>query len=276
MRKLIIVLCIISAVALSCKKENPYRIINPESVVWNHITNEYLISMAGTGNILSLQNKQKFSVFNKTKLVSPKGMAVSEDNVYVTNVTQIVGYKLKNGKEILRYDVPGAVYLNDIAVSTDNQIFASDMKNNSIVMYNSVKKKGETFKHKDLNSPNGLYYVQQDTTSLLYIVSFRADAPIQMLNLKSRELKAIPNTIVFLADGITKDLEGNWLVSSWTDKILHKFKPDFSDRTKLTDAFQSPADIYYSTVNKELAIPLFEKNSINFVTQIDTTKVNKK
>jgi sugar lactone lactonase YvrE len=276
MRKLIIVLFIISAVALSCKKENPYKITNPESVVWNPVTKAYLISNAGSGYILALKNKKEFSVFNKTKLLSPKGMAVSGSNVYVTDFKQIVGYQLKDGKEIFRYVVPGALYLNDIAVSPDNLIYASDMKNNSIIMLNPVSKTVETFKHKDLNSPNGLYYARQDATAILYIVSFRADAPIQILNLKTRELKPVPNTEVSMADGITIDRDNAWLVSSWSDKTIHKFKPDFSARTKIKDSIQSPADIYYSTVNQELAIPSYETNTINFVTQIDTTRTGKK
>ncbi len=276
MRKLIILLFIISAVALSCKKENPYTIKNPESVVWNPVTNEYLISNAGSGYILSLKNKKEFSIFNKTKLISPKGMAIEGNTLYVTDITQLVGFNLKDGKETFRYNVPGAIYLNDVAVSPDNVIYASDMKNNSIVMLNPANQKGDTFKHKDLESPNGLYYVQQDSTSLLYIVSYRANASIQILNLQTKELKSIPNTEVSMADGITREQDGTWLVSSWMDKTIHKFKQDFSARTKIKETVQSPADIYINPVNNELAIPLFETNTVNFVTQIDTTKVKKK
>jgi len=276
MRKLIILLFIISLVALACKKENPYIIKNPESVVWNPVTNTYLISNAGSGNILALKDKQEFSVFNQTKLTSPKGMVVFEDQVYVTDVTQLVGFKLIDGKETFRCNVPGALYLNDIAVSNDNIIYASDTKSNSIVFFDPVNQKSDTFKHKDLAAPNGLYYVQQDSNSLLYIVSFRADAPIQTLNLTTREFKSIPNTNVSMADGITRDFDGSWLVSSWADKTIHKFKPDFSARTTLKDTVQAPADIYYCKVNNELAIPLFETNLVNFVTQIDTTKAKTK
>lgn len=276
MRKLIILLFIISAVTLSCKKENPYAIKNPESVVWNPVTKTYLISNAGSGYILALKNKKEFEIFNKTKLLSPKGMAVSADQVYVTDVTQIVGYTLKDGKETFRYNMPGAIFLNDIAVSFNNEIYASDMKNNSIVFFNPKTQKGDNYKHKDLVSPNGLYFEQQDTTSFLFIVSYRPNAPIQVLNLNTKELKPIPNTEVSLADGITRDKEGSWLVSSWMDRTIHKFKPDFSARTKLSDPVQSPADIYYSSANDELVIPLYEINKVNFVTQADTTNTKKK
>jgi hypothetical protein len=276
MRKLFVMLFIIAAVALACKKENPYLLRSPESVVWNPVTNEYLISNAGSGYILALKNKATFSVFNKTKLTSPKGMAVYKDQLYVTDVNQLVGYKLKNGKETFRYQVPGAIFLNDIDVSPVNVIFASDTKSNMIYMLNPDTKMGSAFKNKDLKSPNGVYYVQRDTTGLLYIVSLRANAPIQVLNVRTNEFKSIPNTEVSMADGITRDNEGNWLVSSWQDKTIHKFTPDFSARTTIKETLQSPADIYFSKTNNELAIPLFELNTVNFVTQIDTTGVKKK
>ena len=269
MRYLISVLILFSLVSLSCKKDNPYKITNPESVVWNPVTKCYLISNAGSGYILSLKDKKEFEVFNKTKLTSPKGMAVLGNTLYVTDQTVIVSYNLKDGKELLRYPIPGAVGLNDIDVSPDGLVYASDMQGNAIVILDPKTKHGDKFRNPDLQTPNGVYYVQQDTTSLLYIVSFRPNAPVQILNLKTRKLSVVPNITVSLADGITRDNDGNWFISSWDAKKVFKYKPDFSEVTTMTDSFTSPADIYYNRAGKELAIPLFNTNQINFVSYID-------
>ena len=276
MRYLIFALTFLSLVSLSCKKEDPYKISNPESAVWNPVTHAYLISNAGSGYILSLKNKKEFDVFNTTKLVSPKGLAVMGSSVYVAEPTSIVAYNLKDGKEVMRYAIPGAVGLNDIAVSPAGVVYASDMQGNAIVMLDPKTKKGDKFHNPDLQTPNGIYYVQKDTLELLYIVSFRPNAPVQVLNLKTKEFKSVHDVFISQADGITRDKEGNWLISSWADKKIYKYKPDFTKPTTTGESFESPADIYYNTALDELVIPLFDKNTINFVSNIQKSNEPKK
>jgi sugar lactone lactonase YvrE len=276
MRNLIIILLVLSAFNLSCKKDSPYHIRKPESVVWNPVTQTYLISNAGSGIILSLKNKFEFFVFNKAKLVSPKGMAIQGNTLYVADLNRVVGFDLKKGKKTYELDIPGARFLNDVAAAPDNTIYISDTETNSIVILDPATNKLDFFRHKDLSRPNGLYFIRQDGTDFLYICSFRPNAPVQLLNLKTRELTSIPKTETTNADGITRETDGSWLVSSWADSTVYKYSPDFSVRSSLQDKYRSPADIFYSLENKELAIPEFETNLIKFISQADTTTTKKK
>ncbi len=255
--------------SLSCKKkDNTYVIMNPESVVWNPVTNTYLISNAGGGKILGLKDKKEFFLFNKTPLNSPKGMTIMGQTLYVTDINQVVGYKLADGKEVFRVKIPAAKFLNDIAAAPDSILYISDMKGNAILSLDIRSKKTKAFTAKQLREPNGLYYLQQGKDKLLYIVSFHANALTTVFNTATGSFTTFPGTEVSMADGITQDAEGNWLVSGWQNKAIYKFKPDWSMMTRLPDKVDSPADIYFNTLANELCIPQFNTNQISFTSPV--------
>jgi DNA-binding beta-propeller fold protein YncE len=272
MRKLVIALFIILSVALSCKKEEPVRVNQPESVVWNPVTKSYLVSNVGNGYILSILDKNEFSVFNKSKLNAPKGMAIQGNTLYVADLTRLVGFALATGKQVFELPISGAAYLNDVACDADSMVFVSDTQKDFIAIVNTATKKVEFFRDEYLSQPNGIYFLRQDVTDFLYICSFRPKAPIQVLNLMTAKLTSLPMAIVSNADGITREPDGSWLVSSWTDKTVYRFSSDFLTKSQLQGKYQSPADIYYSRENGELVIPEFETNLVDF---IKTGEVNK-
>ncbi|HOD17951.1 MAG TPA: SMP-30/gluconolactonase/LRE family protein [Candidatus Cloacimonadota bacterium] len=265
MRKFIVILFTVMAVTLACQKEDPYKIINPESVTWNPATHTYLISVSGTGRILSLKDKSQFSVFNQKMLSSPKGMAVLNDTLFVADHTRLVGLNINNGKQLFAQELPNAKFLNDVTVAPNGTVYVSDNVANCIYIVHPASKQATVFKNKNLSAPNGLYYVQQNNKPLLYIVSFRQSAPVQILDLTNNSLTSVPNTEISLADGITRDENANWLISSWADSTIYRFNADFSQKSRLQEKYDSPADIYYNLENKELAIPEFNTNLIKFI-----------
>ncbi len=276
MRKLILALMILTAVTLACKKEQNYQLDRPESIIWNPVTQTYLISNVGSGTILSLQDKFLFNIFNRSKLEAPKGMAILDNILYVADVTRVVGLDLKTGKQTFEKAIPDAVFLNDVTADDDRSIYVSDSRSNFIVRVVPETGFTEFFRNPKLVSPNGLFYAKQADKDLLYIVSMEADTPILILNLFSKELTEVPDHKLTRADGITRDLEGNWLISSWADSTVYKFSPDFSELSRLQNTYQSPADIFYSIENKELAIPHMQTNMITFVSEEKSTRVENK
>lgn len=259
-----ILILILLSCSLSCKQDKPLAYDNPESIVWNPVTSAYLISNAGSGQILTLKDKQDFSLFNQSTLTAPKGLAILNQTVYVTDVTQVVGYNLADGKEVWRYAVPGARFLNDIAAS-DSMLYISDMRANRIYSLQPTTKQLKTYADNRLISPNGLYFIQTEQGAKLYIVSYRSAAAVVQLDLSTEQFTSLPGTEVSMADGITRDNEGNWLISSWQDKSIHKYDRNWFKQTSLLGKVTSPADIYFNESAGELCIPLFESNQVNFV-----------
>lgn len=265
MRITIIFLMLITAFGLSCKKEQSFQLDRPESIIWNPLTETYLISNVGSGTILSLRDKFTFDVFNQSKLDSPKGMAILDNVLYVADVTRVVGFDLKTGKQTFEQAIPDAVFLNDVTADNDKSIFVSDSRSNFIVRIVPETGLTEFFRNPELVSPNGLFYARQDNKDLLYIVSMEADTPIRTLDLFSKELTAVPIHKLTRADGITREPDGSWLISSWADSTVYKFSPDFKTSSRLQQKYQSPADIFYSMENHELAIPQMQLNLIQFI-----------
>ncbi|MFO7659303.1 MAG: hypothetical protein R6V77_00135 [Candidatus Cloacimonadaceae bacterium] len=276
MRKLILALMILTAVTLSCKKEQSYQLDRPESIIWNPVNETYLISNVGSGTILSLQDKFLFNIFNQSKLEAPKGMAILDNVLYVADVTRVVGLDLETGKQVFEQAIPDAVFLNDVAADNEKSIYVSDSRSNFIVRIVPSTGLTEFFRHPDLVSPNGLFVAAQDSVNLLYIVSMEADTPIRILNFFSKEFTAVPNYKLTRADGITRDQEGSWLISSWADSTVYKFSPDWSEQSHLQKTYQSPADIFYSIENNELAIPHMQTDMITFISEDKSTQVENK
>jgi len=276
MRITIIFLMLITAFTLSCQKENHLEFNRPESVIWNPVTQSYLISNAGSGYILSMKDKVEFSVFNRAKLKSPKGMAILGNTLYVADVTRVVGFDLHSGKKTYELEIPDAIFLNDVAASDSNSIYISDTHKSVIIRVVPSTNLTEYFRSDELQNPNGIYYLREGATELLYINSLRSDAPVQVLNLFTRKFITLPNTVVPMADGITRDAAGSWLVSSWADSTVYKFSPDFSVRSQLKEHYRSPADIFYSIENQELAIPLMQLNNVDFIIIDDSEQEDKK
>lgn len=276
MRNLFIILFILAVVTLACKKEQNYQLDRPESIIWNPVTETYLISNVGSGTILSLQDKFLFNIFNQSKLEAPKGLAILDNVLYVADVTRVVGLDLETGKQVFKQAIPDAVFLNDVAADNEKSIYVSDSRSNFIVRIIPSTGLTEFFRHPELVSPNGLFVAAQDDETYLYVVSMEADTPIQKLNLFSKEFSAIPNFKLTRADGITREPDGSWLISSWADSTVYKFSPDWSEQSHLQKTYQSPADIFYSIENKELAIPHMQTNTITFISEDKSSQIENK
>lgn len=82
-------------------------------------------------SILSLDGKIK-NLNWSTGLNSPKGMAIFNDKLYVTEVDHITEIDLATGEKVNSYPVEGAVFLNDVAAHSSGDIYFTDSRTGSI------------------------------------------------------------------------------------------------------------------------------------------------
>lgn len=61
-----------------------------------------------------------------TGLDAPKGAAVSGQRLYVSDIDRLVEIDIPSGRIIARYPVPGATFLNDVAVAPDGAVLVAD------------------------------------------------------------------------------------------------------------------------------------------------------
>jgi PQQ-like domain len=62
-------------------------------------------------------------------LNAPKGMALSGGKLYVSDIDQLVEIDARTGQVLAKYDMPGAKFLNDVAVLGDGTVLVSDSAN---------------------------------------------------------------------------------------------------------------------------------------------------
>jgi len=58
---------------------------------------------------------------------APKGMGLSKDTLYVTDIDRLHAVDVQTGKIQFTVDVPGAKFLNDIGIAADGKVYVSDM-----------------------------------------------------------------------------------------------------------------------------------------------------
>jgi len=235
---------------------------SPESIVFDAPRNRYLISNAGNGTIITMNLSGQFSSF-VSSLTSPKGMVIVGNILYVTDVTSVKGYSLINGAQTMNVSITGASFLNDIVSGGTYYLYVSDMNSNIIFRVNTSNSTYSTIVSSGINKPNGLLY---DAANFrLILCTYNTNALIQSVDLSNNSVTTLKTTSLSNFDGLARDDSGFIYVSSWGSNAVYRFNSSFSSGPDLyATGFNGPADIFYNTEAKVLAIPSMNNNQLFF------------
>lgn len=198
-------------------------------------------------------------------LHAPKGMAVADGVLYVTDIDRVQTFDAVTGEPKQEILFRGATFLNDIAVSDDGEIWVSDSgldENFQSTGTDAVYrlKDGKPVKvrsGKDLGGPNGLLPEEGGT----WVVTFRSGELYWVgPDGKKDRTQKLPKG---QNDGIVKDTGGRLLISSWEGASILAGVPG-GTFAELVSGVKAPADIGYDAQRSRLLIPLFEKNHVIF------------
>lgn len=257
----------------------------PESVLHDTSTDTYLVSningaaagkddngfisrIAPDGQVVAL--KWIDGAASDVELNAPKGLGIANGKLYVSDIDVIRTFDLATGKPAAQIPVPGATFLNDVAVGPDGTVYVSDTgltedeqenlslnKQDAIYQVSPDGKLSTLIKGEQLGLPNGLV---ADATGLwvvtwsgsLYHVTFdgTATAPIQA---PGAEL-----------DGIVQTADGRVLISCWEKSAVFVGTPA-TEFSTLVDNVKAPADIGYDSQREQLLVPLFTENTVEIV-----------
>lgn len=233
----------------------------PESVLCDAINHRLFVSNIngspteknGKGYISLLSEEGKIIKQHWVDgLDAPKGMGISGNYLYVTNITEVVKIDMKKAAIVLRIPIEGASFLNDIAVDKNGVVFVSDMKENKV---HQIVNDHVSLYLDEIPSANGLCIAD----GALYVLSGK-----DLLKINSdKKVSKIASGIQGGGDGLEPYDENTFLASGWQG-VLHLVNNKGEVKILLdTRSLESnTADIGFNQEKQIVYIPTFFKNKV--------------
>lgn len=244
----------------------------PESVGFDSLNSRYLVSNWYSGNLVEIDEEGTQSNF-LTGARCYAGICIVDSCVYVAcKSLGVRGFNLFTGEMTMDIQVPGTTLLNDIAADTSGNLYLSDPQVHKIIRVRISDQEVSTFVEEGILVPNGMIHDAENNRMIL--VSARNNSPIQAIDLADSSVTIIRYTSYDILDGITRDGEGYYYISSWGSSSVYRFDPDF-DGTPIivSNHEEQPADISFNFRDNILAVPIFYNHYVDFV-QIEPTAVD--
>ena len=248
---------------------------NPESAYYEPVSKILFVSsISGEGTVKDkkgwITTMTPDGVTLKEKwlkgLNAPKGMRARKGVLWVTDIDRVLAVKIKTGKIIREYKVPGAKFLNDIVIDSTGTVYFSDtlaskifkIKNGKVTVY---------MKGDHLASPNGLLIKNR----ILYVAAWgltadwstKKDGSLYSINLDTKSITPISKELGNL-DGLEFDLDGNFLISDWVAGKVFRVSRDGLSETIHTLA-KGSADIGFIPEKNLIIIPEMLQNHVTAI-----------
>lgn len=213
----------------------------------------------GNGFISKVSLEGKIKVLKwATGLNAPKGMAISDGQLYVSDIDELVQIDLKQGTITARYPAQGAVFLNDVAADADGNIYVGDSSaDNSVIYRLEDGKLAVWISDPEIRNPNGLL-MQGDRL----LVGNGQDGHLNAIELKSQKITLIAKTGSGI-DGLKPLGDGSYLLSDWAGKTsVVEASGKTTELMNTTADTINSADFEYIEHLNLLLIPTFFDNRV--------------
>jgi DNA-binding beta-propeller fold protein YncE len=194
-------------------------------------------------------------------LEDPKGIAITKDRLFVSDVTVLVEADLKTGKILKRHSAPGIQFLNDVAIAPDGSIYVSDTRTSEIYKLATDGNFSLWLANEQLDRPNGLL-IQGNT---MYVASW-GSAPeggrVSKIDMTTQVITPI-TAIIGNLDGIRPFDDNHFLISDWNSGKTHLMAMDGSTE-EVVQVGQSVGDIAYIKDKKLLLLPMNKQSRLLF------------
>lgn len=185
-------------------------------------------------------------------LSAPKGMGIFEKKLFVADIQEVVVIDLNNGNVLERIVVPGSVFLNDVTIAANGNVYVSDSYTGKV---HKVKKSVVSTYLENKVSINGLYATGNDLYMAVKDTLYKAG--------KNKQLSVIATGMDESSDGIEMTSNKDFIVSCWNGIVYH-IKKD-GTKTVLLDTREqkiNAADIGFDSTKNILYVPTFFNNKV--------------
>lgn len=200
------------------------------------------------------------------ELSAPKGMAIRNGTLYVTDIDAVRMFDATTGAPKGAIEVAGATFLNDLAVAGD-RLYLSDtgMKageggfepSGSAAVYAiaSDDKLEKLAAGEQLGNPNGLAAADDG----VWVVTFGGNELYRIDAAGNKtDVTTLPKGQL---DGLEMTAAGDFLISSWEGKAVYRGRPGGTFAPVIEDV-ESPADIGWDRKRQRVLIPVFTGDAL--------------
>ena len=145
-------------------------------------------------------------------LDGPKGLVLKDKRLFVADIKRLVEIDAATGKTVAKYDAPGAKFLNDVVLTPDGRVLASDSANARIYELENGRMR-VLLQDGKLDSVNGL----RSEPGRLVITTMKG--LLLAMDWKTRTLSVLA-TGLGDADGIAPLTGGRYLVTEWPGRLF--------------------------------------------------------
>ena len=241
------------------KKRDILYVSNINEDGFKHLGNGFISKVSTDGKVVDM----KWVL----GLDAPKGLTISNDKLYATDINSLIEIDIETGKILNRYVAPAAIHLNDVAADDKGQIYAADTLTDSIYRLNGIGLFALWLNDKALEAPNGLHV--DGNNMIIGSWGFPTDGfnteiagHLKIVSLIDKSIQSLGNAKpVGNLDGVEADGNGAYYVTDWINgKLLH-IKPN-GDSTLLLNLSSGAADLEVILEKKLIIIPLMKDNKL--------------
>lgn len=255
----------------------------PESVLHDSVADVYLVSNIN-GSPLAVDGNGFISQLNPdgsvralkwidgeaggTTLNAPKGMAIRGDTLLVADITTVRLFHRTTGAPLGNWIVPGASFLNDVAVDAAGAVYVSDSGlragdrglepsgTDAVYRFDAEGAPARLTAGETLGRPNGL----AAAPDRLILVSFGTGVMFH-IDPASGQTSGLPKPPAGQLDGVIRLSDGSILISSWEGQAVYRMGPG-PQFVPVVDSVEAPADIGFDHARGRILIPQFTTDQV--------------
>jgi hypothetical protein len=200
-------------------------------------------------------------------LNAPKGSGIRGNTLYVADIDVVRRFHRVTGAPLGEIPIPGATFLNDLAVAANGLIYVTDsglrmgggrMQASGTAAVHRITPMGQVqafARGQDLGSPNG---VVADADGSVTVAGYTS-GEVYRFGRGARTLLRTPSRGQL--DGLVRTRSGGLLVSDWKRSAVYEISADADPRIAVRN-LPSPADIGYDARRNRLLVPLMTVNRL--------------
>lgn len=194
----------------------------------------------------------------------PLGSEIAAGRLYIADIDTLRWFDMKTGAPIGSVTVPGALFLNDIAVAPDGTVYATQTGTNEpdswkVYRITAGGDVSTIITGAPLNRPNG---IELDAKGNLVVLNM-GHADVQTWS-PSGELLTTVRTTDEGNDGIVVLDDGTMYVSSVRAGTVARIRPG-QPAERIATGIPSAASMTYDSKRNRLVIPMNDWNAITFI-----------